>query len=47
MNQLILKMSGLSHEGVMVIWIQNDWGSYFSKPTTPGSDGKLLFADIH
>ena len=34
-------------EGVMVTWIQNDWGSYFSNPSTPGSDGKLLIADIH
>ena len=35
------------YEGVMVTWIQNDWGSYFSNPPTPGSDGMLLIADIH
>ena len=34
-------------EGVMVTWIQNDWGSYFDNLPTPGSDGKLLIADIH
>ena len=31
----------------MVTWIHNDWGSYFSNPPTPGSDGKLLIVDIH
>ena len=31
----------------MVTWIQSDWGSDYSNPTTPGSDGKLLIADIN
>lgn len=31
----------------MVTWIQKDWGSYFSNRSMPGSDGKLLIADIH
>ena len=47
MKEVILKMSGKSHEGVMVIWIKNDWSSYFINPATPSSDGKLLIADIH
>ena len=36
-----------SDEGVMVTWIQNNCGSYFSNPPTPGSNGKLLIADIY
>ena len=35
------------NEGVMLTWIQNNWGSYFSNPPTPGFDGKLIIADIH
>ena len=34
-------------EGIMVAWIQNDWSSSFSNPPVPGSDNKLLIADIH
>ena len=31
----------------IVTWIQNDWCGYFRNPPMPGSNGKLLIADIH
>ena len=34
-------------EEIMKTWINNDWGSVFFNPPTPGSDGKILIADVH
>ena len=34
------------HEGVMIGWLQND-EAIFNDPTTPDSDGKLPFLEIH
>ena len=31
----------------MMDWIKTDWGNFFTNPSTPGSDGKILIADIH
>ena len=31
----------------MIQWIREDWGNYFDNPPTPGSDGKILVADVH
>ena len=31
----------------MVKWIQSEWNNLFLNPSTPGSDGKILVADIH
>ena len=35
------------HEQTMVKWIQSEWNNLFLNPSTPGSDGKILVADIH
>ena len=34
-------------EDIMLKWIQNNWNNFFLNPSTPGSTGKILVADIH
>ena len=34
-------------EEVMIKWIKTEWNNFFLNPPTPGSDGKILVADIH
>ena len=34
-------------EQTMVKWIQSEWNNLFHNLSTPGSDGKILVADIH
>ena len=31
----------------MKSWISEDWGNHFLNLATPGSTGKILFADIY
>ena len=31
----------------MKSWVIENWGNHFLNPATPGSTGKILFADIH
>ena len=31
----------------MKSWVSEDWGNRFINPATPGSTGKIWFADIH
>ena len=28
-------------------WVSEDWNNMFLNPPTPGSSGKILFADVH
>ena len=34
-------------ENIMKKWVSEDWNSMFLNPPTPGSSGKILFADVH
>ena len=28
-------------------WVEEDWNDIFHNPPTPGSSGKILYADVH
>ena len=34
-------------EAIMKKWIEEDWNNVFHNPPTPGSSGKILYADVH
>ena len=44
---VFFKKNAWCDEEVMIKWIKAEWNNFFLNPLTPGSDGKILVADIH
>ena len=45
--KVMFQPSAWCDENIMKRWIQEDWNNMFLNPPTPGSTGKMLFADVH
>ena len=45
--KIVFQSKAWCGEAVMKSWVKEDWGNIFLNPATPGSTGKILFADVH
>ena len=45
--KVVFQSKAWCDEAVMKNWVKEDWGDIFFNPATPGSTGKILFADVH
>ena len=45
--QAVFQPKAWCDENIMKSWVSEDWGNHFLNPATPGSTGRILFADIH